>query len=251
MIIDLTQKQPVKLEDVGGKAYNLHILHKLGAPVPRALVVPARISLDSSKPEILDELRLHIDNHASLGPQNRFAVRSSGVGEDGEGNSYAGIFESYLDVPKHEVFDAVQKVWQSVYTARSKMYSGQRSAAIDSMGVVIQEMIDADFAGVAFSVCPIERDERIALVEVVVGLGESLVSGQKTPATMRINKLTGMVRVQRHGADNLSADTLEEIAEVIMPWVEQIEAEYGQPMDIEWAVAAGKPYILQARPITT
>ena len=251
MIIDLTQPQPLTPEEVGGKAYNLHKLVHLGLPVPAAIAVPASVHLEASKQEVLEQLQRFIAEHELLTSGGNFAVRSSGIGEDGEGNSYAGIFESYLDIPSERVFEAVQKVWQSIESTRSKMYSDERDTAVKAMGVVIQQMIDADYAGVAFSVCPIEKDNRIALLEVVAGVGESLVSGQKTPATIRVNKLTGAMRVQRHGADELSTEALEEIAEIITPLIEKIEDAYGIPVDVEWAIAQGKPYILQARPITT
>lgn len=250
MIIDLSQPQPPRLNEVGGKAYNLHKLVQIGMPVPPALAVPASVHLRAGDRAVLDELRAYINEHELIISGANFAVRSSGVGEDGEGNSYAGIFESYLDILSDQVFDAVQKVWRSLDSARSKMYSNERTSSVGAMGVVIQKMIPADYAGVAFSVCPVEKDDRIALLEVVAGVGESLVSGRKTPATIRVNKLTGLMRIQRHGADNLSTEVLEVIAETITPLVEKIEEAYGMPVDIEWAIADGQPYILQARPIT-
>lgn len=250
MIIDLRQADTPELEEVGGKAYNLHRLIQLGMPVPHAFAVPASVHLRADDASILELLKNHIENHELLVDDVRYAVRSSGVGEDGAGNSYAGIFESYLDVPKQEVFSAIQEVWQSIESSRSKMYADERSLAVEKMGVVVQRMVDADFAGVAFSVCPVEKDARIALIEVVAGLGESLVSGQRTPATIRVNKITGVCRIHRHGADNLEANTLERIAEIITPLVEEIEEAYGMPVDVEWAILDDQPYILQARPIT-
>lgn len=249
MIIDLNNADEVHVHEIGGKAYNLHKLIKLGLPVPKAFAIPAAVHTSDDNTKI-DRLHSHIKSHEDLKPHAKYAVRSSGVGEDGDGNSYAGIFESYLNVPHHEILPAVQNVWQSVDNSRSRMYSDERSTAIEGMAVVIQEMVDADYAGVAFSVCPVEKDKRIALIEVVAGLGESLVSGQKSPATLRINKLTGVCRIQRNGADELSNEKLEEIAELITPLVEHIEDSYGAPVDVEWAISNNRPYILQARPIT-
>lgn len=248
MLIDLTKPGDVALNELGGKAFNLHKLTNMGLPVPMAIAVPATIH---TKKTLHKELRDQIQQHEIVLQGNRFAVRSSGVGEDGEGNSCAGIFESYLDIPRENIYEAVEQVWASLNNARSAMYTTEREVSIDSMGVVIQHMINADYAGVAFSVCPVEKDKRIALLEVVEGNGDSLVSGQKTPATMRVNKLTGIVRVSRNGADNISSQKLEEIVDALMPLIEKIEANYDLPVDVEWAIADGKPYILQARPITT
>lgn len=249
MIIDLTKSDAVFLEDVGGKAFNLHKLTRIGLPVPPALAVHA----SASKADGVERLKIRevIRNHPVVLSGTKFAVRSSGVGEDGEGNSCAGIFESYLDVERDNIYAAVEQVWASLNSARSSMYTNERSISIDSMGVVIQHMIDAEYAGVAFSVCPIEKDQRIALIEVVAGSGESLVSGIKTPATMRTNKLTGMTRISRQGADNIDKDTLESIADSFLPFIQKIEDHYEMPVDVEWAISDRQVYILQARPITT
>lgn len=247
MLIDLTKPHKQLLaSEVGGKAFNLHKLSLMGLPVPPAVAVPTSLFGEIGA----DELKAHLHSHEVIKAGTNFAVRSSGVGEDGEGNSYAGIFESYLDVSPDEIHNAVAQVWKSVGNSRSVMYAHERAASIESMGVVVQHMINADYAGVAFSVCPIEKDSRIALIEAVAGSGDSLVSGTKTPATVRVNKLTGMARIQRHGADEISSATLENIAEILMPLIEKIEEEYGIAVDIEWAIAQNKPYILQARPIT-
>jgi phosphoenolpyruvate synthase/pyruvate phosphate dikinase len=249
MLIDLTKPGSLQLEEVGGKAFNLHKLTQIGLPVPPALVVQAAVSTAEATER--QKIKEALSDHPIVTGGKRFAVRSSGVGEDGEGNSCAGIFESYLNVDKDDVFGAVEQVWASLANSRSAMYTSERSISIESMGVVIQHMIDADYAGVAFSVCPIEKDGRIALLEVVQGCGEALVSGLKTPATLRINKLTGMTRISRNGADKLSATALESIADQLLPYIEKIEDHYGVPVDIEWAIAGDQVYILQTRPITT
>jgi phosphoenolpyruvate synthase/pyruvate phosphate dikinase len=249
MLIDLTKPEQVTLLQVGGKAFNLHKLTNMGLPVPPALAIPASMQaslIDNTH----EQLRSQLLQHEIIINGNSFAVRSSGVGEDGERNSCAGIFESYLNVPRDEIHDAVIRVWGSLNSTRSAMYANERPISIEAMGVVVQHMIDADYAGVAFSVCPIEKDDRIALLEVVRGSGDSLVSGEKTPATLRINKLTGMVRISRNGVDNLSDEVLKVIADKLLSLIEKIEDEYQMPVDIEWAIAHDNVYILQARPIT-
>lgn len=250
MIVDLTVPTSVPLEQIGGKAYNLHKLTNLGLPVPPAIVITADVSQSRSS---VNKQALHTSlmTHPAVVSGKKFAVRSSGVGEDGDNNSCAGIFESYLDVEPDQLTEAIDKVWSSLQSRRSKMYADERGITIEKMGVVVQHMINATYAGVAFSTCPVERDDRIALIEVVAGNGDSLVSGQKTPATMRVNKVTAMMRITRNGIDNIASEQLESIYELLMPTIIKIEQSYGIPVDIEWAIADDKLYILQARPITT
>lgn len=238
----------VRLEEVGGKAFNLHKLTRQGMPVPFALAIPASVHTQKIPAPILQQW---IANYKEVQQHKLFAVRSSGIGEDGENNSCAGIFESYLEVPFSELGETVHKVWGSLETPRSKMYMQERDISIGSMGVVVQEMINADYAGVAFSVCPVEKDPRVALLEIVAGTGDSLVSGTKTPYSIRINRKTGMMRVHQTGADEIDKDTLEECVALLAPLIETIEEHYKLPIDIEWAIKDSKPFVLQARPITT
>ncbi|MNQ92637.1 phosphoenolpyruvate synthase [compost metagenome] len=134
---------------------------------------------------------------------------------------------------------------------RYKKYSAESGIDIGSMAVIVQEMVHAEYAGVAFTTNPIEGDDRIALIEVVEGVGESLVSSQKTPATLRVNKMTDIARIQQIGDDNIEEVVLTRICDLLMPYMHEIEKLYDQPMDVEWAVKNGDVFILQARPITT
>lgn len=244
MIIDLSTVENVQYNHVGGKGYNLHKLYRAGLPVPRAAVIRPH-SIDMS--ELADRLTAI----EWLAGDGLYAVRSSGVGEDSADKSWAGIFDSYLFVAPADIAHHVQKVIDSMDATRYKKYSAESGIEIGSMAVIIQEMIDAEYAGVAFTTSPIEGDDRIALIEVVEGVGESLVSSQKTPATLRVNKVTEIARIQQSGDDSINEERLLFICELLMPYLHDIERLYGQPMDVEWAVRDGKVFILQARPITT
>lgn len=244
MIIDLLTIDDAPYGHVGGKGYNLHRLYRAGLPVPRAIVIrPHAVNVAelSAKLEMIDWLR----NGKS------FAVRSSGVGEDSQDRSWAGIFDSYLFVESQAVAHYVQKVIDSMKTSRYEGYAIESGAEINSMAVIVQEMIDADYAGVAFTTSPIENDHRIALIEIVEGVGESLVSSRKTPATVRVNKVTNMARIQQAGDDNIDKSVLLGICDVLMPYLYKIEELYGRSMDVEWAVRNNQIFILQARPVTT
>ena len=129
--------------------------------------------------------------------------------------------------------------------------SQKRGTKVIGMNVVIQHMVKADYAGVAFSVSPIEKDKRIMLIELVKGTGDALVSGKVTPTTIRYNKLTRSHRIEQTGADPIDGGIITAILDELVPLLLTIEEAYGHPVDVEWAVDNEKVYILQARPITT
>lgn len=244
MIVNLFNTPEVDHSHVGGKAYNLHKLHSAGLPVPKAVVVRPHAIDTYNIANILSELDWITD-------KGLFAIRSSGVGEDSQDKSWAGVFDSYLYVKSHDIVSHIHKVVSSLDSDRYSKYSSQSGIEIAGMAVIIQEMVDADYAGVSFTTSPVESDHRVALIEIVKGVGESLVSNQKTPATLRINKATEMTRIQQIGDDKLSEDVLLQISAKILPYMHKIEQLYGQAMDVEWAIRNDQVYILQARPITT
>lgn len=252
MLIDLTRSQAISANEVGGKAYNLHRLRMLDLPVPPALVIPAQARRQSEAASALpdDNVISEIMAHHVISTGDLFAVRSSGIGEDALASSFAGAFDSYLYVSQNNIPEAVMRVWESLSSDRAKTYAEAMAVSVSSMAVIIQHMIKAEYAGVTFTVSPLETDNRIALFEIVQGDGIAVVSGAKTPFAIRVNKLTGMRRIIRNGDDQIEEYILDKHIALIMPLIQRIEAQYGVPMDIEWVIAQGRPYIVQARPIT-
>lgn len=238
---------------VGGKAYNLDILTKNGINVPKWCVV------NSAE-----------DNFETVGDK-LYAVRSSAVGEDGSGNSFAGQMESYLYVKPQDINARIQDVINSANSERIKFYREQNGLSDEDIkvGVIIQEMINSEVSGVAFSSNPItgKRDEIV--ISSVFGLGEGLVSGELNADTFIVEgeKITknvvekpykivfdkakgfGTTQVENENPSesSLTDNQIQEIAQK----VKEIVKIYGKPQDIEWAYEGGKLYILQARPITT
>jgi pyruvate,water dikinase len=248
MLYKLTTKTHFSINEIGGKGYNLQKLISWGIRVPETHIIPA------------DEMRTLSDNeaHSSIvfpkqsNKNNlRLAVRSSGIGEDGNENSFAGIFNTLLYVKPAELSEALHKVYSSKNTSVTSMYSDARDVKVVDMAVIVQEMIDADFAGVAFSVNPIEQDRKVGLLEIVRGVGESLVSGKIKPTSLRINRITGMHRILQKGTDAIQPEQLEQIIALVSEALWQIDELYKKPVDIEWAMKSGMLYLLQARPITT
>lgn len=193
----------------------------------------------SLPPAVRDAIRCAYD-YVSAG--GRVAVRSSAVAEDSATASFAGQYRSLLDVDAGGVEEAVRLCWASLWAPHARAYRRAKglAAADVAMGVVVQAMIAAEWSGVAFTVDPTMVDCSLMRVELVEGLGERLVSGELTPDVFHLRR------------DDLSV--VEADAPPFVPelgrWALEIEHHQGQAQDIEWSVAAGRLYVLQARPIT-
>ena len=201
------------------------------------------------------------------------AVRSSATAEDLPDLSFAGQQETYLNIQGLQaVLDAVKRCWASLWTARAISYRILHHVNQDgvSLGVVVQELIPADAAGVLFTAHPVTGQRDQAMISAAWGLGEAIVSGQVTPDTLIVDKQTGKV-LARETADKqtmtvcLEGRTGEQPvpehmrrapvlsdgeAAALVRLGAQIEALFGLPVDIEWARAGEKISIVQARPIT-
>ncbi len=211
--------------------------------------------------------------YGELGPDAPVAVRSSATAEDLPGMSFAGQLETYLNVRGgDDVIDAVRRCWASLWTGRAIGYrerQGIRSEDI-SIAVVVQQLVLAEAAGVAFTVNPVTgaRDELV--INAAWGLGEAIVSGRVTPDTIIINKQTGAITSQEIASKEVMTVRMHEstreepvpvnkrkratletaqAAELARLGV-KIEQLYGQAMDIEWAMCDGRIFIVQARPVT-
>lgn len=180
----------------------------------------------------------------------RVAVRSSATAEDGKDASWAGQLESYLNTTEENLLENVEKCWQSLFTPRVVAYRSEQGLAEKdiSVAVVVQKMVEAEIAGVAFSVHPVTEDRNQMIIEAVAGLGEALVSGQITPDSYVVAKDSlELVDVTAQGEQKLSEQQIKELAELVI----KIEDCYGFPVDVEWAYAGGRFYIVQSRRITT
>lgn len=221
----------------GGKARHLSRLLAHGFDVPSFFVLPPGSAADA--PEIARKL-------ADLGP-GPYAVRSSGLQEDGAADSHAGQFESLLDVPPERIADAVARVAASGAGHGIAAYRAQRGLAGAGEGpaVIVQQMVAADMAGVAFSADPVSgRRDRI-VVSAIEGLGDRLVAGEVDGTTWWLDEAGAVV--ERRGDPLLADDGVAAVAEL----ARKVQATFGAPQDIEWALAGGRLYLLQARPITS
>ena len=237
-------KQATDLKTVGGKARALNKLMDGGFNVPDGFVI-STISFNNLSSELKTEI---LDNFDRLGAES-VAVRSSAVAEDGAKDAWAGQFDSFLNVERDELPEAIEKCWASAESLRAKAYAKDRDLQSGNVAVIIQKMIPAQIAGVAFSVHPVLTGKNRMVIEAVRGLGEQLVSGVLTPDTYILDRQSfGVVDSELTKPTPIIGDLeLVKLAKEII----KIEELFGFPVDVEWAIANGELYILQSRPITT
>ncbi len=211
-----------------------------------------------------------------LTPQGLWAVRSSATNEDGVHASFAGVYRTCLGIPPGEIGSAVKDLWLSIWNDRVLNYH-ERSGLSDAppaMAVVIQQMLDACAAGVAYSIHPLTGRATQVAINAVAGLAAALVDGRATPdqyvvemaetgQPLQIRERTitrqsqalrvteqGLCDVPLSNADaasgTLSDDQLFELART----AKHIEQSFGHPVDLEWLFDDQGLWLLQARPIS-
>ncbi len=264
---------------VGGKGLNLGKLTRAGFTVPPGFCVTTdayRFSVEN-----LSEQNVSSVKEVELAPElieavlkaceelqtDTVAVRSSATAEDLETASFAGQQDTFLNVQTAEIIDALKACWASLWSERAIAYRQTQGISNEglAMAVVVQEMCQADVSGVLFTVSP--YDENVSIIESNWGLGESVVSGNITPDSFQISRKTGEVlektvaskreMITESGVSevstsqqNIASLTDEQLKQLVQFGI-QVETLYGQPMDIEWALADNKFVLLQARSITT
>jgi pyruvate,water dikinase len=204
------------------------------------------------------------------------AVRSSGLAEDSAGASFAGQFESYLNVKgEKELLEKVKIVWSSAFTARAISYRIRKGLAIegDSIGVAVLAMVNARASGISFTVDPVTGDPKKIIIEANWGLGEGVVSGAESVDGFVVNKedlevisthvgkKTRCVVNMEQGAEwadvpahmqgiaCIGEEEIKEIAQV----AKSVEKSFDCPQDMEWAIDQNLPFpeslfFLQTRP---
>jgi pyruvate,water dikinase len=302
------------LGDVGAKAANLAVMRHAGLPVPDGFVVGAgayllaldeagvRASLrecfdaarrDASDPAALrdgaararalvagvpvpDIVRRAIEQaYAALGQDVPVAVRSSAIGEDAGGTSFAGIHETFVNVVGADaVVEHVRRCWASLYGERAIAYrAGWELAEEPVIAVVVQVLVRPERSGVLFTADPATGDRGRIVIEGAFGLGDVVVGGEVEPDRYVVVRADDTVEscrighqthelvptddgtVVRRECDDERADarvlTDAEVLELAHVGA-RVEAAYdGRPQDVEWVIADGHIHLVQTRPITT
>jgi len=229
----------------GGKGGTLAYLYQRRYPVPDGLVIlPSGFADDKLSEEAWSQVKISLERLRKTGGNVTFAVRSSALSEDSPRASFAGQFETVLDVHSDEqILSAIRTVRQSRHSLRVHAYSQARQVSgIIDMAVVVHKMVCADISGVLFTADPVDGSRTKVVGNFIHGLGEKLVGGENQATSFTIERL----KYQYHGP----AET-ERVARRLYKLAIRLERDLGSPQDIEWAVKGNKVYILQSRPITT
>ena len=222
-------------------------------------------------PEVAKEIFLA---YAKIGSRAPVAVRSSATAEDLPDASFAGQQESYLNVSGDaNVVDRVKACWVSLFGARAIFYRQEQKFDHFKVGIAvpIQKMIQSEVSGVMFTVDPISHDRDKIVIEAAWGLGDYIVQGVVTPDHYEISRASGKIITKTVSKQEIMETRSNQgVKEVKIPSKLQekqklsdekiikvfelgrkIHNHYLAPQDIEWALAKGKLYITQSRPITT
>ncbi len=257
LLTELAQPPSAAEEQLAALAVTLHAT-VLQAPVP----VSVAAAITAAYQELGDDQTLPV------------AVRSSATAEDLPGGSFAGQHETVLQVVGAEaLLAAVQRCWASLWSERAVRYRAHRG--IDPrtvrLAVVVQRMVDAEVAGVLFTANPLTGKRRQAVLDASPGLGEAVVAGAAMADHFVIDTPASAIRERRVGSKQLEirpapgggtrrverppqpAVCLSDVqVRALAALGARVEAHYGAPQDIEWAIdAEGAYWLLQARPITT
>jgi pyruvate,water dikinase len=258
----LTAADPPDRKTMGGKAAALCELGK-NFPIPEWFVIRPQAFFDSLKPEsplaaalsdlqikqaVLDEIETAMRGLNAA--DKLFAVRSSTVEEDGSELSFAGQFESHLNVPPERIASKVIEVWRSAFKSGVNAYREQANATGNPVApaVLVQKMVNAEVAGVIFSADPVSGDQETCVAIATGGLADRLVSGEVNGDTYHLRR-DGSLQSQVCVSDVpfLGADQLRQVLQLVL----EAERFFGCPQDVEWAMEGGRLYLLQSRPITT
>jgi len=304
MVKSFTELRRPKISEVGGKGYSLTVLISNGFNVSKGFVIISDAFFEYLKHsylmEKIEKLALTIDennfkerskeikdlilggkipedlgtkikNHLDSLNAQYVSIRSSSVSEDSLKASFAGLHDTFLNVGSDPdfVLECIKKCWASLFNERAVIYRIKKEIPrLESMAVVVQEMIPAEVSGITFTVHPLNK--RALLIEASYGLGDLIVSGKIQPDNFIVDRETLEVIEKRLGNKNRMSICKGEGTEVVEIKKELIEKQvitdekiketakvcldmekiFGPPQDIEWCIYNNKIWLLQSRAIT-
>jgi pyruvate,water dikinase len=304
---------PLSREQVGGKAASLAEMTAAGFPVPPGFAITAdgyrHFEIEAGISGKLATLTAGLNPHDAGGlraasvaaealaagatlPQDlrdqidtaftelvsitgvAAVVRSYAVSEDGAAASFAGLYESYLNVLGiRDILESVHRCYVSLWSERALRYRAVQSMSNDAMAVVVMALVPSDASGIAFTAHPVTGDRDQVVINASWGLGEAIVSGLVTPDSFVLAKDTFAISERQISEKTIAifphpdgGGTIERtltseqasspsisdgLAVEVARLAAAVERHYGAPQDIEWGMHDGHLFLLQARPITT
>ncbi len=310
LVLELTDARAAAAAVAGGKGAALARLATRGLPVPEGAVVtteafaafcetfdlPSKVAslvadddggdcFDGRLASLRDEIRrAEIPDGVTIalrayvthmeqahGSEQLWAVRSSAVAEDGDRASFAGQHDTVLGVRGYDqIVGALRTCWASFLNLHAVRYRQVRQMCDFRGAVVVQSLVDAESAGVAFTADPVRGDGSRIVINSNFGLGESVVGGKVTPDMFAVDKASLAViecaiadkshevvaapggcaprplDTSRRQMPSLTDDQIQAVAELGLA----LEQQERHPVDYEWAVRGDREYLLQSRPIT-
>lgn len=304
MLKSFAQLRKSRISEVGGKGYSLALLINNGFNVPKGFVIASeafsKFLRHNDPMEKIEELASGVNEESfkekskeikdlilggkipqdivsetrdcldSLNPQY-VSIRSSAISEDSLRSSFAGLFDTFLNVEAElsMVLESVKKCWASLFNERAIVYRIRKKMPhLEGMAVIVQEMIPAEISGVTFTVHP--SDQKSLLVEASYGLGDMIVSGKVEPDDYIVDrerleildkdignkdKMTACekgtieiikVKDEDQRKQAIADERIKEIADTCL----KVEKIFNYPQDIEWSIYNNTLWILQSRSIT-
>jgi rifampicin phosphotransferase len=252
-VVYSTEKNIPSKNLIGGKAYGLHEVQKILKNVPRWATLTTEFFAGQSLSDSFSSIQLarleEVWNTISKQGTKAVAVRSSAADEDGLHLSFAGQMDSFLQIGGFAQFlQAIRDCWASLYGERAVAY--RRQNGIDpwkaKMAIIVQEMVPAEVSGVIFTANPINHRYDEMLITSAQGLGEAIVSG-KIDTDTHVLGFKGEILRQELITHSLNAEQLK----LLHSLARALEKKKQIPLDIEFSIAQGEIYFLQARPITS
>ncbi len=234
-----------EMDRAGGKGSALARMYQAGFPVPDGFIIfPEAFEGDRLSPNAQAIVYMNLAQLRNRSICTTFAVRSSALCEDSEQASFAGEFETVLNLNSDEaVLSGIIEVRGSLYADRVFAYSKAKDMKFDyEIAVIVQCMVPSDIAGVLFTADPVKGSRLKMVGNFVYGLGESLVSGDADAHAFMLKRPKGRYS---------GPEELRRYVKRLYRLGKKLERELGHPQDIEWAIANGRLYLLQSRPITT
>ncbi len=298
------------LNIAGGKAANLGAMVRAGLPVPEGFVVFTRAYyefmeannliertqglLEGTKRnekfvleeisreiktlleggEFPEKLRKEIEGYYRELGSTAVAVRSSATAEDLGDSSFAGQYDSFLNVTSFpDLLNYIKLCWASLWSERAIAYRVKTGVIEDELapGVIVQDLVDGEKSGILFSANPVNGRRDQMLLNSSWGLGEAIVNGEVSPDQWILEKPEGTIsreEIQEKDLMSIRTDggigvvpvhsdkqgqpslSKEEIAE-LFDLGKKVEDYFRAPQDIEWTCKRGKFYLVQSRPITS
>jgi pyruvate,water dikinase len=250
-IVPLEGGRQASKPEVGGKGLSLLWLARQEFKTAPGFIVATEAFIDGqfggakTQSQIEEAIR---EAYQQLG--GRVAIRSSMVAEDSADASFAGQLDTHLNIEGADaVIQTVRACWASMANPRVSEYLKRRNGAFDiAMAVVVQKMVEARAAGVAFSADPISGED-VVVIEATAGLGDAVAGGTVNPDRWVVDSQNNIVESIQNSETTPALTTAQ--AQGLAALIRQVALKANSPQDVEWARDETDFILLQARPITS